>query len=126
MATIESRSVSTTSTTSSFVIETIAVEIAEIICQQLNLTELKMASFSVSDRAAGATGSEEIVASNSRVSPAMKKGLCQVMDSRTHGTSVCLDLCHEFLHNNHDVWARLNDALLDLSGDKIALVRAHC
>ena len=86
-----------------------------------------MISFSVLDRAAGATGSEEIVASNSCVSPAMKKGLCQVMDSRTHGTSVCLDLCHEFLHNNHDVRARLlNDALLDLSGDKIALVRAHC
>jgi len=78
-----------------------------------------MASFSVSDRAAGATGSEEIVASNSCV----KKRLCQVMDSRTHGTSVCLDLCHEFLHNNHDVRARLNDTLL---GDKIALARAHC
>lgn len=66
-----------------------------------------MASFSVSDRAAGATGSEEIVASNS----CAKKGLC-------------LDLCHEFLHNNHDVRARLlNDTFL---GDKIALARAHC
>lgn len=79
-----------------------------------------MASFSVSDRAAGATGSEEIVTSNSCV----KKGLRQVVDSRTRGTSVCLDLCHEFLHNNHDVRARLlNDTLL---GDKIALARAHC
>ena len=78
-----------------------------------------MASFSVSDRAAGATGSEEIVASNS----CAKKGLCQVMDSRTMA-SVCLDLCHEFLHNNHDVRARLlNDTFL---GDKIALARAHC
>jgi len=52
-----------------------------------------MISFLVSDMAAGATGSEEIVASNSCV----KKGLCQAMDSRIHGTSVLTSVTSSFI-----------------------------
>jgi hypothetical protein len=52
-----------------------------------------MTSFLVSDRAAGATGSEEIMASNSCV----KKGLCQVIDSRSHGISVLTSVTSSFI-----------------------------